>query len=323
VLAPTAGPRLPAWATKTRGILREARPLRRILRELQLTTVCEEARCPNIGECFARPTATFMIAGDRCTRRCGFCAVDTARPGPLDADEPARIGEAARRMGLRHVVITAVGRDDLADGGAGHFAATIHAVRVAAPDARIEVLTPDFKDQEGPLRTVLAAEPDVFNHNLETVPRLSPRVRPQAGYRRSLHVLAEAKRIRPAGATKSGIMVGLGETPEEIHEVMADLRAVDCDLLTIGQYLQPTRDHLPVREYVTPEIFAEYARRGRALGFRNVAAGPFVRSSYHADESFAAAESRNGSREARGLTPRAEAHRSMAAKPPAHGGETE
>jgi len=290
VLAPTAGPRLPAWAAKKRGVLREARPLRRILRELRLTTVCEEARCPNLGECFARPTATFMIAGDRCTRRCGFCAVDTARPGPLDADEPARIAEAARRMELRHVVITAVARDDLADGGAGHFAATIHAVRAAAPVARIEVLTPDFKDQEGPLRTVLGAEPDVFNHNLETVPRLSPTVRPQAGYRRSLHVLAEAKRIRPEGATKSGIMVGLGETPEEIREVMTDLRSADCDLLTIGQYLQPTRDHLPVLAYVTPEVFAEYARLGRELGFRHVVAGPFVRSSYYAEETFTAAE---------------------------------
>jgi lipoic acid synthetase len=290
VLAPTAGPRLPAWAAKKRGLLREVRPLRRILRELKLTTVCEAARCPNIGECFARPTATFMIAGDRCTRRCGFCAVDTARPGPLDADEPARIGEVARRMGLRHVVITAVARDDLADGGAEHFAVAIRAVRAAAPAARIEVLTPDFKDQEGPLRTVLAAEPDVFNHNLETVPRLSPTVRPQAGYRRSLHVLAEAKRIRPAGATKSGLMVGLGEMPEEIYEVMADLRTADCDVLTIGQYLQPTREHLPVLEYVTPEVFAEYARVGGSLGFRHVAAGPFVRSSYHAEETFTAAE---------------------------------
>lgn len=286
---PTAGPRLPAWAAKKRGILREARPLRRVLRELKLTTVCEEARCPNIGECFARPTATFMIAGDRCTRRCGFCAVDTRKPGPLDPDEPARIGEAARRMGLRHVVITAVARDDLADGGAAHFAATIHAVRAAAPAARIEVLTPDFKDEEGPLRTVLDAEPDVFNHNLETVRRLTPSVRPQAGYERSLRVLAAAKRLRPHGSTKSGLMVGLGETPEEIHQAMADLRAADCDLLTIGQYLQPTRKHLPVAAYVAPEVFAGYALRGRTLGFQHVASGPFVRSSYHAEETFDAA----------------------------------
>jgi lipoyl synthase len=289
MVAPSPGPRLPAWAAKKRGILREARPLRHVLRELKLTTVCEAARCPNIGECFSRPTATFMIGGDRCTRRCGFCAVDTARPGPLDAGEPARIGEAARRMGLQHVVITAVARDDLADGGAAHFAATIQAVRAAAPAARIEVLTPDFKDQEAPLRTVLAAAPDVFNHNLETVARLSPSVRPQASYRRSLHVLAEAKRLRPAGTTKSGLMVGLGETPAEIEQAMRDLRAADCDLLTIGQYLQPTRHHLPVLDYVTPETFAEYARVGRGLGFRHVAAGPFVRSSYHAEETFAAA----------------------------------
>ncbi len=288
MLAPPSGSRLPAWAAKKRGILREARPLRRVLRELALTTVCEEARCPNIGECFARPTATFMIGGDRCTRRCGFCAVETARPRPLDPDEPARIGEAARRMGLTHVVITAVARDDLADGGAEHFAATIRAVRAAAPAARVEVLTPDFKGQEGPLRIVLDAAPDVFNHNLETVARLSPAVRPQAAYRRSLHVLAEAKRLRPDGDTKSGLMVGLGETAEEMQQAMHDLRAAACDLLTIGQYLQPTRAHLPVVEYVAPETFAAYAAVGRALGFRHVAAGPFVRSSYHAEETYAA-----------------------------------
>jgi lipoyl synthase len=290
--APPPGPRLPAWAAKKRGILREARPLRHVLRELKLTTVCEEARCPNIGECFGRPTATFMIAGDRCTRRCGFCAVDTARPGPLDADEPARIGEAARRMGLRHVVITAVARDDLADGGAGHFAATIRAVRAAAPAARIEVLTPDFKGHEASLRIVLDAEPDVFNHNLETVARLSPAVRPQAAYRRSLAVLRAAKRLRPAGTTKSGLMVGLGESGDEIRQAMVDLRAAECDLLTIGQYLQPTRQHLPVLEYVAPATFAAYAEVGRGLGFRHVAAGPFVRSSYHAEETFVAAQAR-------------------------------
>jgi len=284
--APGMGQRLPAWAAKKRGILREARPLRRVLRELNLQTVCESARCPNIGECFARPTATFMIAGTRCTRRCGFCAVDTARPAPLDHDEPARIAEAARRMGLRHVVVTAVARDDLDDGGAGHFAATITAIRAEMPSARIEVLTPDFKGEESPLRTVLAARPDVFNHNLETVPRLSRAVRPQASYQRSLDVLARAKAFAPATVTKSGLMVGLGETPDEVAGVMADLRAAACDLLTIGQYLQPTRGHLPVIEYVAPQIFADYAKVGRELGFRHVAAGPFVRSSYHADESF-------------------------------------
>ncbi len=281
-----SGTRLPAWAAKKRGILHEARPLRRLLRDIGVRTVCEEARCPNIGECFSRPTATFMIAGTRCTRRCGFCAVDTARPAPLDVDEPRRIAEASRRMGLRHVVVTAVARDDLADGGAAHFAATVRAVRAAAPSARIEVLTPDFKGEEAPLRTVLDAAPDVFNHNLETVARLSRAVRPQASYARSLDVLARAKRLRPAIRTKSGLMVGLGETPDEVRAAMADLRAAACDALTIGQYLQPTRAHLPVVEYVAPVQFAEYGRVGRELGFRHVAAGPFVRSSYHAEDTF-------------------------------------
>jgi lipoic acid synthetase len=261
-----------------------------VLRELGVRTVCEEARCPNIGECFSRPTATFMIAGARCTRRCGFCAVDTARPGALDPDEPAKSAEATRRMALRHVVVTAVARDDLSDGGAAHFAATIRAVRQAAPTARIEVLTPDFKGDETALRTVLDAEPDVFNHNLETVSRLSPTVRPQANYSRSLHVLACAKRLRPAMLTKSGLMVGLGERPAEIYTAMEDLRLAACDLLTVGQYLQPTRQHLPVIEYVAPAAFAEYGKIGRELGFRHVAAGPFVRSSYHAEHAFESAE---------------------------------
>ncbi len=287
MLAPQpSGARLPAWAAKRHGLLREARPLRRVLRELKLETVCESARCPNIGECFTRPTATFMIAGTRCTRRCGFCAVDTARPLPLDAGEPLRIAEAARRMGLRHVVVTAVARDDLRDGGAEHFAATVRAIRAAVPGARIEVLTPDFKGERAPLAGVLAAGPDVFNHNLETVPRLSPRVRPQASYERSLGVLARAKALRPSVLVKSGIMVGLAETPPEVRGVMEDLRASGCELLTIGQYLQPTRGHLPVVEYVSPARFAEYATFGRRVGFRQVAAGPLVRSSYHADESW-------------------------------------
>ena len=283
--APGPGPRLPGWAAKRRGILREARPLRRVLRELNLQTVCESARCPNIGECFSRPTATFMIAGTRCTRRCGFCAVDTARPSPLDPAEPARIAEAARRMGLRHVVVTAVARDDLDDGGAGHFAATILALRAQLPSARVEVLTPDFKGEEPPLRTVLEARPDVFNHNVETVPRLNRAVRPQASYRRSIDVLARAKSLSPALVTKSGLMLGLGETRDEVEAVMRDLRAAGCDLLTIGQYLQPTRAHLPVVEYVAPQVFTDYAKVGRTMGFRHVASGPFVRSSYHADEA--------------------------------------
>jgi len=289
VLAPPRpGSRLPAWAAKRHGLLREARPIKRILRELNLQTVCESARCPNIGECFTRPTATFMIAGARCTRRCGFCAVDTARPLPLDPDEPGRIAEATRRMALRHVVVTAVARDDLHDGGAGHFAATVRAIRSAVPRARVEVLTPDFKGEEQALATVLAAGPDLFNHNLETVPRLSRLVRPQASYERSLDVLRRAAAWRPSVVVKSGIMVGFGETPPEVRAVMEDLRGSGCDVLTIGQYLWPTRDHLPVVEYVSPERFVEYATIGRRLGFRHVEAGPFVRSSYHAEESFSA-----------------------------------
>jgi lipoic acid synthetase len=286
VIPSPSGTRLPAWAAKKRGILHEARPLRRVLRDIGVRTVCEEARCPNIGECFSRPTATFMIAGTRCTRRCGFCAVDTARPAPLDPDEPRRIAEATRQMALRHVVVTAVARDDLDDGGAAHFAATVRAVRAAAPSARIEVLTPDFKGEDAPLRTVLDAAPDVFNHNLETVARLSRAVRPQASYTRSLDVLARAKALRPSVVTKSGLMVGLGETAGEVRTAMADLRAVACDALTIGQYLQPTRAHLPVAEYVAPPMFAEYGKIGRELGFRHVAAGPFVRSSYYAEDMF-------------------------------------
>jgi len=286
VIPSPSGTRLPAWAAKKRGILHEARPLRRVLRDVGVRTVCEEARCPNIGECFSRPTATFMIAGTRCTRRCGFCAVDTARPAPLDPDEPRRIAEASRRMALKHVVVTAVARDDLADGGAAHFAATIRAIRESLPTARVEVLTPDFKGDEAALRTVLGAAPDVFNHNLETVARLTRDVRPQASYARSLDVLARAKRLSPATTTKSGLMVGLGETAEEVRTAMAGLRGARCDLLTIGQYLQPTRTHLPVVAYVAPETFAEYATVGRELGFRHVAAGPFVRSSYHAEDAF-------------------------------------
>ena len=285
----TPGSRLPAWAAKKRGILREARPLRRLLRAYGLNTVCESARCPNIGECFARPTATFMIAGTRCTRSCGFCAVDTARPAPLDPGEPLRLARAARELGLAHVVVTAVARDDLADGGAAHFAATIRALRAEAPATRVEVLTPDFKGDEGALRTVLAAGPDVFNHNLETVRRLTVAVRPQARYERSLAVLARAKALAPAVLSKSGLMVGLGERRDEIAAALADLRAAGCDLLTVGQYLQPTRRHLPVVEYVPPVVFDEYAKLARALGFRHVASGPLVRSSYHAEETFAAA----------------------------------
>jgi lipoic acid synthetase len=227
-----------------------------------------------------------MIGGDRCTRACGFCAVTTAKPFPLDPEEPARVAEAARRMRLRHVVITGVARDDLPDGGAGHFRRTVEAVRAAVPGVVIEVLTPDFNDRDDSIDTVLAARPQVFNHNLETVRRLTPSVRHRATYDRSLRVLAKAKaRAGDQVRTKSGLMLGLGERKEEVLEALADLRRVGCDLLTLGQYLQPTLKHLPVVEFVTPEAFAEYRRTGEQMGFTHVASGPMVRSSYHADEA--------------------------------------
>lgn len=258
---------------------------RGLLGELALHTVCESAKCPNHWECWSKGTATFMIAGDRCTRACGFCAVSTAKPLPLETDEPARVAEATRRMKLRHVVITAVARDDLADGGADHFRLTIEAVRAANPGIVIEVLTPDFNDREPAISAVLAARPDVFNHNLETVRRLTPEVRSRATYDRSLSVLRKAKAMGHAGLhTKSGLMLGLGETEEELLTALRDLREVGCDILTLGQYLQPTPKHLPVREYVAPERFDRYGAVARDLGFVHVASGPMVRSSYHADE---------------------------------------
>jgi lipoyl synthase len=279
--------RLPEWARKGSPLAPGARGLRVLLREQALNTVCEEARCPNLGECFSRGTATFMLLGDRCTRRCGYCAVATARPEPPDAGEPDRVAEAAARLGLRHVVLTAVARDDLDDGGAAHFAAAVRAVRRRLPAARVEVLVPDFRGGRAALSAVLAAAPDVFNHNIETVPRLFPRVRPQGGYRRSLEMLAAARGMRPAQAVKSGLMVGLGETDDEIAAVLADLRAAGVDIVTMGQYLRPTRDHAPVDRYVSPEGFAALERRARALGFPTVYSGVFVRSSFNAEEVFA------------------------------------
>lgn len=259
---------------------------RALLDELKLHTVCQSAACPNHWECWSKGTATFMIAGDRCTRACRFCAVTTARPFPLEADEPARVAEAACRLRLRHVVITAVARDDLADGGAEHFRQTIEAVRARSPGTVIEVLTPDFNGRDEALDRVLAARPHIFNHNLETVRRLTPAVRSRATYDRSLQVLRQAKN-RSVGRgrfTKSGLMLGLGETVAEVLGTLADLREAGCDILTLGQYLQPTFRHLCVAEYITPERFAEYGRRARAMGFTHVASGPMVRSSYHADE---------------------------------------
>ncbi len=258
---------------------------RALLNELKLHTVCQSAMCPNHWECWGKGTATFMIAGDRCTRACGFCAVTTARPLPLEADEPARVAEATHRMHLRHVVITAVARDDLPDGGADHFRCTVEAIRAQNPKTIIEVLTPDFNDRDAALESVLSARPHIFNHNLETVRRLTPAVRSRATYDRSLSVLRKIKARGGATVyTKSGLMLGLGETEEELFTALADLRRVECDILTLGQYLQPTLKHLPVVEYVTPERFAEYGARAKALGFLHVASGPMVRSSYHADE---------------------------------------
>ena len=257
---------------------------RRVVAESGVATVCEEARCPNLTECWAHKTATFMILGDRCTRRCAFCAVDTARPEPPAPDEPSRLAEAVARLGLEHVVITAVARDDLDDEGAGHFAACVRAVRERAPAATLEVLPADFHARPELIRTLCDAEPDVYNHNLETVERVSPAVRPQASYRRSLEVLKVTKVLKPGITTKSGLMVGLGETDDELHRTLADLREVGCDLVTIGQYLRPTEQHAPIARFCPPEAFEQWAEVARGLGFGGVASGPFVRSSYHAAE---------------------------------------
>jgi lipoic acid synthetase len=278
-------PRLPEWLRIRLPTSDSFSHTRALLDELRLHTVCESAKCPNHWECWSKGTATFMIAGDRCTRACGFCAVTTAKPLPLEADEPARVAEAVRRMRLRHVVITAVARDDLADGGAGHFRQTIDAIRALNPQIVIEVLTPDFNDRDEAIDAVLSAGPHIFNHNLETVRRLTPSVRSRATYDRSLSVLRKAK-VKGGGAiyAKSGLMLGLGERDEEVMVALNDLRAVGCDILTLGQYLQPTLRHLPVAEFVSPERFADFGRRARELGFIHVASGPMVRSSYHADE---------------------------------------
>lgn len=241
--------------------------------------------CPNHWECWSKGTATFMIGGERCTRACSFCAVDTAKPLPLDADEPFRVAEATHRMGLRHIVITGVARDDLPDGGAGHFRQSIEAVRKLCPETIIEVLTPDFNDRDAAIDSVLSARPHIFNHNIETVRRLTPAVRSRATYDRSLNVLRKVKeRLGKGIYTKSGLMLGLGETEAELFEAMADLRAIGCDILTLGQYLQPTLKHLQVVEYVSPDRFAAYGQHARNMGFVHVASGPMVRSSYHADE---------------------------------------
>ena len=253
-----------------------------LISDLRLHTVCESAQCPNRWECWSQGTATFMIAGERCTRACGFCAVSTAKPFPLEVDEPARVAEAIRRMKLKHVVITAVARDDLSDGGANHFAETIRAIRNLDPEIVIEVLTPDFNGKETALRLVLEAEPDIYNHNLETVERLTPVVRSRAKYRLSLEVLRRAKELDADVVTKSGIMLGLGETETELFQALDDLREAQVQVLTLGQYLRPTPEHLPVLEYIRPEQFALYKQIAEQKGFEYVASGPLVRSSYHA-----------------------------------------
>ena len=279
--------RKPAWIRVKAPTSREYHEVAKLMRSLNLNTVCEEAACPNIGECWAKKHATVMIMGATCTRACAFCNVATGTPLALDPMEPANVAVAVGAMGLNHVVITSVDRDDLADGGAAHFAEVVRRIRAAAPATTIEILTPDFKDRPGAVATVAGDPPDVFNHNLETVPRLYPTIRPGARYFVSLQLLADMKRQLPALFTKSGIMVGLGETRPEVSQVMDDLRAANVDFLTIGQYLQPTPKHAAIDRFVPPEEFEEYAQLARGKGFLLVAASPLTRSSYHAGADFA------------------------------------
>ena len=276
--------RKPAWirakVPSGAGVTR----IKKILRQRSLSSVCEEAQCPNLGECFSHGTATFMVMGDICTRRCPFCDVAHGKPQPLDTEEPRQLAEAIAEMSLRYVVITSVDRDDLRDGGAGHFAACIDAVRELTPDTSVEILVPDFRGRmEVALQRFAESPPDVFNHNLETVPRLYRQARPGADYQWSLDLLKQFKEKKPGVPTKSGIMLGLGETRAEVEEVMQDLRDHNCEMLTLGQYLQPSQDHLPVDRFVTPGEFDELRELGEQMGFSNVASGPMVRSSYHAD----------------------------------------
>jgi lipoyl synthase len=280
-------PRKPPWIRVKAPVSPEYHATRRLIRAHDLHTVCEEAACPNIGECWKEKHATVMILGATCTRACTFCNVATGRPDLLDPHEPQRVGEAVGKLGLAHIVVTSVDRDDLDDGGAGHFARTIAAIRAAAPATTIEVLVPDFLRKDGAIETVVAARPDVLNHNLETVPRLYAEVRPGARYFASLRLLDEVKRIDPAMFTKSGIMVGLGEETGEVLQVMDDLRAAQVDFLTVGQYLQPTLKHHAVDRFVTPDEFATYRRQAQGKGFLMVAASPLTRSSYHAGDDFA------------------------------------
>lgn len=276
--------RLPNWLVKSLRFSEKVRELKTKLRARDLHTVCEEARCPNLGECWERGTATFMILGGVCTRHCGFCSVTAGRPEPVDAEEPSKVAEMVGILGLKHVVITCVARDDLDDCGASHFVRVIQAVRSRKPDCMVEILTTDFQMKRGAMEAVCRARPDVFNHNLETVERLTDRVRHRANYRDTLEFLRRIKRFDPDLKTKSGIMVGLGEKREEVVQALKDLRDVGCELLTIGQYLQPTTKNLPVAEFVELKVFEEYEKIAYEIGFESVASGPFVRSSYHADE---------------------------------------
>ena len=279
--------RKPAWIRVKAPVSKGYHETRNTIRKHRLHTVCEEAACPNLGECWEKKHGTVMILGDICTRACAFCNVATGRPGAVDRLEPINTALAIAELGLSHVVVTSVDRDDLADGGAGQFAEVIRRIREASPGTTIEVLTPDFMHKEGAIETVVEAGPDVFNHNLETVPRLYPPIRPGARYFTSLELLHRVKRLEPSAFTKSGIMVGLGERREEVHQVMDDLRAADVDFLTIGQYLQPTRKHAPIDRFVTPDEFETYAEMARGKGFLMVSSSPLTRSSYHAGEDFA------------------------------------
>jgi lipoic acid synthetase len=279
--------RKPAWIRVKAPVSKEYQETAALMRSYKLNTVCEEAACPNIGECWAKKHATIMILGEVCTRACTFCNIKTGRPDQLDPHEPERVGEAVGKMGLSHIVITSVDRDDLDDGGATHFAQTIQAIRATSPNTTIEILTPDFLRKDGAIEIVVAARPDVYNHNLETVPRLYSEVRPGARYFHSLRLLDQVKKIDPNMFTKSGIMVGLGETKTEVYQVMDDLRAANVDFITIGQYLQPTPRHHPLIDFITPEEFDDYATMARGKGFLVVAASPLTRSSYHAGDDFA------------------------------------
>ena len=279
-------PAKPEWLRKRLPVGTAVQLMEGNLEHNRLHTICQEACCPNQGECFSRGVATFLIMGNVCTRNCRFCAVESGTPAALDPDEPLRLAGEVKRLGLRFVVVTSVTRDDLPDGGAGHFARVIEVMRRECPDVGIEVLIPDFQGSRSALQTVVDATPDVLNHNVETVPRLYAAVRPQANFLRSIEVLRQAKAANPSLTTKSGLMVGLGETREEILKVMVDLRSASCDVITIGQYLSPSAAHHPVVEYVKPEIFEKYHRDALRLGFRDAASGPFVRSSYMAEKYY-------------------------------------